>query len=90
MLFKLTEKRRLQCYGLGIIEYNDSLMPVLGYTEVDSCIKSIENGYYDLGVTDSRDIERCASVKMGTLTSMTIISLSALLSYATYKYISKR
>lgn len=90
MLFRINEKQRLQCYGLGIIEYNGTIMPIFGYSEVDSCIKSIEEGYVDIGVTDTRDVQTYASVKIGTIATTTVISLSALLSYATYRYLSKR
>jgi len=90
MYFELNQKQRLYCYGLGFIKYKDDFRTVIGYTEVDSCVKEIQNGICDIGVTDTRDMESSLEVKLSTYMSTIILSTLGALTYVGVKYYTKK
>jgi hypothetical protein len=82
---------KLFCYGIGVINYMDKMKPVFLYSTIDTCVKSIEKpNCYDIGIIDSRDLEKSFRVVASTYFSIfMIMSISLMGIVATKKMLRK-
>lgn len=62
--------RTLKIYGIGVANYDGDTRFIFGFKTIDTCVKDIKNGCYDVGVIDSRDMVHSLRVDFGTITSL--------------------
>lgn len=86
-MFCSLKDRKFSVSGIGIVSYNDKLIPIFLHKELDTCIKNIDNGSHDVGVEDSRNLTNCLTVKLSSFETAIILSGVSLLSYFIYKMV---
>lgn len=79
--------RLFNCYGLGVIKYDRRILYIVGYKNIDMCIKSIELDDKTIVATDTRDMELEANVVVSTYSSLLIISSLIFIIVGRYKMI---